>query len=477
MKKQRSNQGSSDFTNQDVFADFNPPSTTDGSYRGTMKKVKATEAHLERKFQERLEEVKARLKASKCKVGISVRGGAIQLQATLPPKPDSDKVKPYQQLISLSIPANLDGLKTAEEEANELGKLLARKQFEWNEKYLGSKIEVVAIPTIRELLDKFKDEYFKSHVRNEKTERRMDKYRIARINRHCDITKLPTSENFISFINAVETDGAKEGLIIAIKTLISTFKLGIDISSVNFTPTRQKREIPDDKLIEQSFCLFEKKALNRKKQPKNELKDTWRLKSWLYGMMAVFGLRPHELLTYPNIDWWLSPKNTDNTWKVHSSCKTGERESFPLNYQWIELFELKNEQRLLELKELCSKIINSEDMDYAVQNIAQCFKRVGVPFKPYNLRHAWAIRAHMMGIPIKAAATSLGHSTEIHSKTYHREFGRDNTKIAINTAITKKSEVELLKDEIVQLKFENERLKIENERYRLMSIENQHLNG
>lgn len=462
MKKQRSNQGSSHSTDQDVFADFEPPSTTDGSYMGTMKRVKATEAHLERKFQEKLEEVKLRLKASKCKVGISVRGGAIQLQATLPPKPDSDKVKPYQQLISLSIPANLDGLKTAEEEANELGRLLARKQFEWNEKYLGSKIEEVAIPTIGELLGKFKDEYFKTHVRNEKTERRMEKYRIARIKRHCDTTKFPTTENFISFVNAVETDGAKEGLIIAIKTLISTFKLKVNIDVVNFTPVRQKRDIPDNELIEQSFYLFEKKASNRKKQPKVELKDTWKLKSWLYGMMAVFGLRPHELLTHPNIDWWLSSKNVDNTWNVHKDCKTGEREAFPLNHQWIELFELKNEQRLLELKELCSKIVNSEKMDYTVQNIAQYFKRIGVPFKPYNLRHAWAIRAHLMGIPIKAAATSLGHSTEIHSKTYHREFGRDNTKIAINAAIAKKSEIDLLKEENTQLKLEVERYRLIN---------------
>jgi hypothetical protein len=469
MTKDRNHQGSTNFDHQDAFADFEPPKTNDGSYKGTMKRKQATAEHLEKKFQEGLAELQQLLKQTKTKVGIRVSGGSIQLQATLPPKPGSDKVKPYQQLISLGIPASLEGLVTAREEAFELGRLLARKQFEWNETYLPVKVEVVAVPTIRELLDKFKDEYFKTHLRNEKTERRMDKYRINRIKRHCDVNQVATTDNFISFIHAVSTPGAKEGLIIAVKVLISTLKLDIDISPVYFTPVRKTRNIPSDSLIEESFCLFEAKSSSRLKQPKESLRHTWKLKSWFYGMLATYGLRPHELITHPDIDWWLSSNNKDDTWKVHKDCKTGAREAFPLNKHWIEMFGLKDTERLSELKELCSQINNCTDTEYAVQNIAQYFKRVGIPFKPYDLRHAWAIRAHMLGVPIKAAATSLGHGSDIHSKTYHREFGRDNTKLAINQAIAKKSEVEELKDEVTKLTIENDRLKIENERYRLMA--------
>jgi integrase len=468
MSKQRKNRGSSNSTNQDVFADFEPPNTTDGSYKGTMKHVKATEAHLQRKFEEKLEEVKARLKASKCKVGLKVAGGSIQLQATLPPKPGSDKVKPWQQLISLNIPANLDGLKTAEEEAYALGTLIARKSFEWNEKYLNTKQEEIKIPTIGELLEKFEEEYFKTRPFQEKTQKTIRKYRIARIKRYCDLNSLATSENLISAIHAVKLPGAKEGLLVAIKLLCSVFKIECDFSSIKLNIKRKERKIPSDEEIEESFKLFELRVETRTTNFREDLKDTWKLKRWMYGMLAVYGLRPHELLTQPDIDWWLSSKNIDNTWKVHENCKTGSRQVFPLNSHWIELFDLKNSDRLEELKAQSSQITsNLLNIDYLVQNLAQYLKRVGMKFKPYDLRHAWAIRAHVLGIPIKAAADNLGHSVEMHTSTYQRWFGEENRKIVINEAINKKSETELLKDELSKSKLEIEQLKLENGRLNL----------
>ena len=125
-----------------------------------MKQVEETQVYLKEKFDEEVVKVKARLKQANIKVGIVVKNSSIQLQATLPLKPreiDKKGTATKQYSISLGIPANLDGLKTAEEEAYELSKLTARKCFEWNDKYLGKKAKTASsqIKTIAQMLPDF----------------------------------------------------------------------------------------------------------------------------------------------------------------------------------------------------------------------------------------------------------------------------------------------------------------------------------
>ncbi|HAA32739.1 MAG TPA: integrase, partial [Cyanobacteria bacterium UBA8553] len=40
-------------------------------------------------------------------------------------------------------------------------------------------------------------------------------------------------------------------------------------------------------------------------------------------------------------------------------------------------------------------------------------------FRPYDLRHCWAIRSIHYGLDIPLAAQQMGHSATIHSQTYH----------------------------------------------------------
>ena len=46
----------------DMFADFEPQNTTDGSYRGTMAKIKATELQYQAVFEQKLVEANTNLK-------------------------------------------------------------------------------------------------------------------------------------------------------------------------------------------------------------------------------------------------------------------------------------------------------------------------------------------------------------------------------------------------------------------------------
>ena len=449
-----------------IFADFEPQNTTDGSYRGTMAKIKATELQYQEVFDKKLAEANSNLKRDRVRVSIKYNGNSLQLRATLPLKPDdyhrSGKSK-KQYDLSLGIPANLEGLKTAIEESYELGKLIARHTFVWNEKYLGIRIrEKKRVKTIGELLDKFEDNYYKTRQRTITSQNTFTNY-ISVIKRNFTLTNLASKNNIESVINSCK--GNKKNELIAVSSVfIKTFDLGftLDIKRDNVTP--KHRDIPSDEKIIYSYQLFEKFALNRKNTNHSDATETWEMWRWVYGMLATFGLRPRELFVKPDINWWISEQNIDSTWKVDKDTKTGYREVIPFVPEWIELFDLKNPQPLTILDNKISKITSVQNINWMRRDISRWFRKIGIEFQPYDLRHACAIRSHLQGIPIKAAADNLGHTVDEHTKTYQRWFGMENRKKAFGEAIGQKSVIELQKNEIFKLKMENEKLRLEVER-------------
>ncbi|HLO87927.1 MAG TPA: site-specific integrase [Nostocaceae cyanobacterium] len=458
--------------NQDkVFSDFEPPASTDGSYLGTKMQIEATQKYLDKKFEKNLEAAKARLKAAKTKVGLKVTGGTIQLQASLPIKPGDIDTKGtgYKQYkISLNIPANLDGLKTAEEEAYELGKLIARQTFEWNDKYLGKVARKAnEIKSVGDVLEDFEIEYFKTHKMTEKSKHTFSYYKDY-LRRLVGLETLLVQDEINKKLAELTSDSAKYSAIKTLKVLKSTLKLdNLSFEGVkNRQPKSQVREIPSDEEIIKGYQYFEEYATNRKLTLRKDYKDTWKMWQWVYGMLATYGLRPREIFVKPDIDWWFSAENKDNTWKVHPETKTGYREALPLYPEWLQLFNLKD---LECLQLLNNQVCNKEsfaDINIIRMNCSSWFRRVGLPFTPYDLRHAWAIRAHIMGIPIKAAADNLGHSVEIHTEIYQKWFSLENRKKVIKLAIDKKDDYETLKEENTRLKSEVEYLRQVVAKYR-----------
>ncbi|MBD2665716.1 XisA [Richelia sinica FACHB-800] len=459
---------------QKAFADLEVISSTDGSFLGSSLQAQQQREHMKTKLLLELAQVNLRLKSAKTRVTIRESNGCLQLRATLPIKPgdkDTRGTGRKQYNITLNIPANFDGLRTAEEEAYELGKLIARKTFEWNDKYLGNEANKKDLLTIKELLEKFEAEYFKSHKRTTKSEHTFFYY-FSRVKRYTNADDLATADNFINAIEKIDKEWAKYNAARAISVFCQTFKIEINLTNHSKMPESNSRNIPTDQEILTGFYRFEEYLNHRGKQVNQNLKDSWKLWRWAYGMLAVFGLRPRELFINPNIDWWLSNENIDLTWKVHKDCKTGEREALPLYKDWVDEFDLRNPHYL----EMLVAAINKKDKNNhaeitaLIQRVSWWFRKIGLDFKPYDLRHAWAIRAHILGIPIKAAADNLGHSVQIHTKTYQRWFSLDMRKLAINQALSKRNEVEGIKDENLLLKLENERLKLELEKLRMEMV-------
>ncbi len=446
-----------------------------------MQAVTNQENHLTAKLETELKAVNARLKAARVTVSIRKSGNSLQLRTTLPIKPgdiDKNGIGTKQYDISLGIPFSFDGLSTAEEEAHELGKLIARKQFQWTEKYLGKTRNKLQSRNIGDLIAEFEKNYFQTRKFNLKSENTFNSYfYIAE-------THLPKDKPAInaSFIDAVQncpsSDSVKNELIKVIRVLCKCSGIEVpELSNLKIkSSAKRKRDIPSDTEIEQEYLKFENYAINRpSKLLTREDRNNWKLWRWVYGMLATYGLRPREIFVNPDLNWWLSADNTMNTWRVNQECKTGEREALPLYPRWVETFQLKTDTEAIELLKLkIEDKITSRQLNSARHGTDRWFRFVNIPFQPYDLRHAWAIRAHLMGIPIKAAADNLGHSVNMHTSIYQKWFSLENRKVAIEQAIKKKSKVEDLQEMVIQLERENEKLRIENERLRLQ-VENKDL--
>ncbi len=455
------------------FDDYQPLPSTDGSYFGIKKHDAHREKYMQEEFEKQFTQLKERLKAARCKARVTKNNNSLALQATLPLKPgDKDKkgTGTKQYLISLGIPANLDGLKTAEEEAYELGKLIARKTFVWNEKYLGIKSkQKLEVKTFGELLEKFETEYFKNHKRTIKSEHSFNNY-FRELKRRIPSEQLATSDNLLLILDSTEPESyPRRNLAISISIFAKYFDIYIDVAEYLKRPKAQKRNIPSDSQIESAYLGYEQYANSRQKRgiKNRKFENNWKIYRWIYGMLATFGLRPRELFLRPNIEWWLNSENINNTWKVDELAKTGEREVLPLHERWIELFDLKNQEICLSVTEYFTDSISYKRLNS--NKLANCnwFKKANCGFTPYDLRHAWAIRAHLMGIPIKAASDNLGHSVQMHTKTYQKWFSLDNRKSAIDTAIAKQDTIKVLETKVKELELENEKLRITIKRLEL----------
>ena len=421
------------------------------------------------KIEEKLREANLRLKEIKAKVSLTMKGNAVQLRATLPLKPGDTNIKgrqTKQYQISLNIPGNLDGLKTAEEEAYELSRLISRKCFEWNDKYLGCKISQNVDITFGEIYEKFEDIFFQSRKRDIKSEHTLTEYKKV-LKREFQFHLIANKSNIEISLKKIESSSKRFQALKVASIICKYLEIEIDFKTFKLPIKVKKRDIPQDKLIVDGFYAFEKYC-ETDEQKKKPYWNTYLIYRLAYGLIATYGLRPREVFNQPDIDWFISEDNIDNTWKVHNDNKTGAREVLPFIPEWIELFDLNNKQSLELLKQRTDLIKCSSQLTIIVDKNSQWFKRVGLEFRPYDLRHACAIRAHLQGIPLKAAADNLGHSIEMHTKVYQKWFSLENRKKAINIALSEKDELEILRNKNIELQNKVKFLTIELEKYNII---------
>ena len=331
--------------------------------------------------------VNDRLTIAMCRVKLQVRRKKVWVQGTFPPKPGDDRPKAYQQQFSLGLTANEDGFRRAEKEAQLISAELINREFRW-EKYLKPD-RLPENKSCARWVAEFKEYYLARHEMKLSTWRGDWEGKYKRLPQD----KPLTVEVMKSLI--FKTDPHTRNRLETCRK----FQHLADFANLeakflefegSYGPSKVKdRDIPSDETIAAQWG-----------QIKN---PGWR---WVYGMMAAFGLRDHEVFF---CEW------TDDGLKVLKG-KTGPRLVFqPLYPEWVDEWDLKTVLR--------PKIRDADDL-YSKQQlgtkVARAFNRQGVPFTPYDLRHAYGIRTSFFNLQVPDAAALMGHSPKVHLERYHK---------------------------------------------------------
>ncbi|GAB4379554.1 MAG: site-specific integrase [Elainellaceae cyanobacterium] len=328
--------------------------------------------------------INERLKNASIPVRVRLNGKKLVLRATLPKKPEDGGVGTKQYDLSLGIPASREGLKRIEIEAQKLGGLLAMGQFSWTP-YLKPKDKPQEM-TVAQLVPRFKAEYMRSSRIQETTWRETWQRTFDRLPQD-----EPLSETLVLAV-VLSTDNhtrIREQTCQRLQKLADFAGLAIDLKPYKGgygEDSTEPRDIPDDELIREWYDQIPN--------------PQWQ---WVYGMLAVWGLRPHEVFHCEFID--------RHRVRVNDG-KTKMRIARAIPSEWAV------EWNLIEVRR--PNVSGKSFRDYG-QRVSRQFNRYKVPFVPYDLRHAFAIRASVVKrMPVSTAASLMGHSTAVHLKTYHR---------------------------------------------------------
>ncbi|AUB36621.1 Integrase [Nostoc flagelliforme CCNUN1] len=342
-------------------------------------------------------------------INIEQIGSRLYLRATLPPKPQSTKTNWHQQRINIAV-ATLDGVKLAESEGKILSLKLDTKTFDWND-YLKSELPSNRVKTICEWIQEFEKDYFQRKQRTFKTESTW-KVEYQTVFKMLPVDEILNVEILKQVILATKPDTRTR------KRFCLTLKLLAKFAGLDFNPdsysgsysyrSRQIRSLPTDKLILECYSNLE----NAKWQ-------------WIFGILATYGLRNHEVFFLD-----LEQLRAGNQIITVLAGKTGYRKIWPFHPEWFESFGLSN----VKIPD-----INLNRNNSAIgATVSQRFRRYDcLPFKVYDLRHAWAVRTLEYGIDITLAAQQMGHSLSVHSNLYHAWIDVEHHQRAFDLAINK----------------------------------------
>ncbi|MEO0375430.1 MAG: integrase [Cyanobacteria bacterium P01_A01_bin.17] len=339
----------------------------------------------------RVAQTNTRLKQARLRVAICRRGNMFWLQGTFPPKPHlTHKTKPYQQRFSLGLPVNMAGLQQAERQAKLIGAELSLGQFNWTN-YLADQSQSDQPETVQDWVAKFEDAYWKRRKRTMSSQNTWKVYRQV-------FNKLPslqplTLDLLLACIHKTEPDSRARqracmvlyqfGKLAALPGLEAIPELSGDYSPKSVTP----RMLPEDAVIVQWRASI-----------KNE---GWR---WVYGILAAYGLRPHEVFHLDLSDF--------PTIRVDDETKTNARFIYPLYPEWAEQWKL-NERTLPGLR-----VIAEGDNTKLGTKVSRFFYESSIPFTAYDLRHSYARRCFEFGCSPDLGAKLMGHSVSTHCKIY-----------------------------------------------------------
>ena len=362
---------------------------------------------------------------------IEKRGKVLNIRGSLPDKksPGFSKV----QRISLKLPYNVNGLEEAKKAIELIDFQLKKNQFCWSnwikEKATISSVKINKLNVGNEI-DSFKKQFFSDTSKSKSPAGMISTWQSAYkpyMNRLIGVSNkysLKLGEELLLkiLLSYKENSRSRQSCGIALSALARHLNLelpenwkqlqsGYGIHESNF------RKLPTDEEIINNFKLIP----NQK----------WR---FVFGLMATYGLRNHEVFFS---DLSCLKKDGDKILRVFPNTKTGEHQVWPFHPEWVDLFELEKTSNAFDLLPSIKTNLKDTTLQHIGRRVSEQFRRYKISFTPYDLRHAWAVRTILIGLPNTVAAKMMGHSVSIHTKTYHHWITRRDQQLAVDSALSR----------------------------------------
>ncbi|WP_019498840.1 hypothetical protein [Pseudanabaena sp. PCC 6802] len=272
----------------------------------------------------------------------------------------------------------------AEAKAREVSGLLLASAFNWEPYLRHEKVDKSNIKLWGEIVAEFSAWYKTKHDLKDKTWKNSYHEYLRRI----PADEPVSADSLVKIVQDIAPTAkrSRELAILSLSTLAKFADLQVDFEPYKVRRSLQDKKpriIPTDEVILASVSLL--------KNPQ------WQC---AYKLLACYGLRPHELHYLDLSEFPPVLKITDG--------KTGGRRIYPIPQDWLEIFGLD-----------ASAIALPEVKDFGEQ-MSRNFAAAKVPFVPYDLRHAYAIRGTVTHrVPLPVISKMLGHSPSQHLNTYN----------------------------------------------------------
>ena len=377
-------------------------------------------------LDDQIAKINQRLKVAKLGLKVEKRGQKLNLRGTFPPRPSSQKLKPYQQRIPLSLPSSRSGIRTIERKALTVAAQLIAGCFDWQD-YIDAETTPQKVgAALPAQLDAFETHFFQTRAAASRPSSIRSTWQKAYLPYLRKLQKLtqqhpeiPLSEAIYAAVQSTKPNSrSRQVCCTALDAFASFLDLPLPTPLKSFSGSygnskTQIRTLPTDAEIIAAYDLIPNPA--------------WR---FVYGIMATYGLRNHEVF-FSDYSM-LASGDPEAAIEVLESTKTGSHDVWPFPPEWVDQFEL----RRVDLPKLNTDLTQTT-LQLVGQQVSLQFKRYGIPFAPYDLRHAWAVRTILKGLPDTVSARMMGHSVAIHNRTYHRWITRRDQRAAVRAAMDK----------------------------------------
>jgi integrase len=342
------------------------------------------------------------------RVSLDLHQGMVRLRATLPPKPSEPPASPWKQRRISTGLRYPDQASEAVTQAEKLGAAIERTQrteeaFDWSpwesrrkggqRSAIGTSGGISGVEAIRQT------ELWWSQQRR-RTDSAPDTWQVDYAAPLSPLLSIPDfkPEHLIHLVSATKPGSrTRRRSSLAAISVTKALRLPADIQQQlrelgkGYSPSTDTapRHVPSDEVIVDFI---------------DTLPSDWQ---WPVAIVAVYGARPHEALLYARV--------ADSNVLIIDDGKTRSRTSFALPAEWIERWDLR--------KKRLPKIDYNRSNKVVGSTMSRPLHAASAPFKPYDLRHAFAVRTiYCPKISASFAAKSMGHSLQVHTRIYQKWF-------------------------------------------------------